>query len=317
MNEFPEVLDAAAWRPVDLGRFENWRRTLTDSELEGLLSLCGETDEEKLPANPVPSVLAPEIAKIGDELKAGLGFRILRGLPVNGLGREGSAVAFMVLSRLLGRPMPQPGGVRLAHVRSEPESQGKGRFGFRVTDELPFHADLEDVIGFLCIAPASKGGTRKFASAATVYNVMREDYADQLRVLTQPFYMALQSPHPDHGHMWTRLPFLSVQNGLFNACTYRVHIKRAQRLCGVPELTPAQKRALAVFNDVADNVAVSLELERGDIEYFNNHVVLHTRTRFSDDHGPGRHLLRVWLSVDGFRDLHPEHPIRLRAGIRP
>ncbi len=82
-----------------------------------------------------------------------------------------------------------------------------------------------------------------------------------------------------------------------------------------PKLSGASgNRALATFNDVADRVSVSVDLKPGDVEYFNNHVVLHTRTEFSvDGNGPGRHLLRVWLSISGFRELNPEHPISSRA----
>lgn len=315
MEELPEALDPAAWTKDDLTPSESWRHNFTERELAELMAVAREPSVEDPTEKPSLPVLAPEMEKTAHELRSGPGFRILRGLPVEELGEEGAAAAFMALSRLLGRPMVQPGGVRLAHVRAEPQAggKGKGRFGFRAAAELPFHADLEDVIGFLCVTPASEGGTRRFASAATVYNVMREECPDPLQVLTQPFPMALQRPHPDHGRKWTLLPFLSVKDGLFNACAYRVHIKRAQGLPGVPELTPAQNHALAAFNDVADRVAVSVDLVPGDIEYFNNHVVLHTRTRFSGNDGPSRHLLRVWLSMTRFRTLHPEHPIRLRV----
>ncbi len=318
MEELPPALDPAAWKPDDLARSEAWRRTFTGRELAELLAVARDNNgTEEPPAPPPLPVLAPEIEKTANELKLGLGFRILRGLPVKELGKDGVGPAFMALSRRLGTPMEQPGGVKLAHVRAEPQGKGKGRYGFRATAELPFHADLEDVIGFLCVRSASQGGTRKFASAATVYNVMREECPDQLRVLTQPFHMALHRPHPDHGNKWTRLPFLCVTDGLFNACAYRVHIKRAQGLPGVPDLTPAQNNALAAFNDVADRVSVSVDLKPGDIEYFNNHVVLHTRTQFSvDGNGPGRHLLRVWLSMTNFRRLNPEHHISLRARIQ-
>ena len=146
---------------------------------------------------------------------------------------------------------------------------------------------------------------------------MREEYPDQLRILTRPFHMALHWPHPDHGHKWTLLPFLSVGNGLFNACAYTVHIERAQRLPGVPTLSTAQNRALAAFNDVADRVSVHVHLETGDIEYFNNHVALHTQARFaSNGHEPGGRLLSVRLSMPGFRQLHPEHPNSLRARLQ-
>ena len=88
------------------------------------------------------------------------------------------------------------------------------------------------------------------------------------------------------------------------------------RRTGIPALTPAQNEALSVFNDVADRVAVSMEFKPGDIEYFNNHVVLHTRTQFSDENGLGRHLMRVWLSMSNFRKLSPEHPISLKTRMQ-
>ena len=127
--------------------------------------------------------------------------------------------------------------------------------------------------------------------------------------------MAMQFPHPDHGYRWTKLPLLSVRGRIFSACAYRVHIKQAQRLTGVPALTREQIDALDTFNAIADEVSVSIELKEGDMEFFNNHVVLHTRTEFSDE-GSERHLLRVWLSMAGFRTLHEEHPINLRARKR-
>lgn len=313
MEDLPEARDPAAWKPDELARSETWHHTFTARELAELFAAVREAVGAEAKGKPFLPLLAPEIEKTKYELKSGLGFRVLRGLPVKELGRDGIAPAFMALSRQLGRPMEQPGGVKLAHVRAEPRGKGKGRFGFRTTAELPFHADPEDVIGFLCLRPASEGGTRKLASAATVYNVMREECPHHLQVLTQPFHMVLNSPHPVHGGKWTLLPFLRVKDGLFNAYAYRVHIKRAQRLPGVPELRPAQNEALAAFNDVADRVAVSTDLKPGDIEYFNNHVVLHTRTAFTADDKADRHLLRVWLSMSGFRKLDPEHPISLRA----
>lgn len=311
-EEFPKTADPAAWTPNDLERSEAWRHVLTGHEAAEVLAAARDSKAaEGTPGTSPFPTLAPQLEQTVRELRSGLGFRLLRGFPVEELDREGAGRAFLALSRGLGVPMEQPGGVELAHVRADPE--GRKGVGFRAAGELPFHADLEDVIGFLCIRPASGGGARMFASAATVYNVMREECPAQLRVLTRPFHMALQQPHPDHGQKWTRLPFLSMRDRVFNACAYPVHIKQAQDLAGVPELTRAQAEALAVFNTVAARVAVSMELEPGDVEYFNNHIVVHTRTRFAEDSGTGRHLLRVWLSMAGFRPLHEEHPISLRA----
>ncbi len=308
VEEFPRATDPAAWTPEDIERSAAWRHAFTGREAAELRAVARN---DATGEGPPLRVLAPQLEQTARELASGVGFRVLRGFPVKELGQEGTPKAFMALSRGLGCPMEQPGGVELAHVRAD--AKGRKGFGFRAAGELPFHADLEDVIGFLCVRPASGGGTRRFASAVTVYNIMRDEHPDELRVLMQPFHMALQQPHPDHGQKWTRLPFLGVREGVFTACAYPVHIKRAQALAGVPELTPAQTQALAAFNDVAGRAAVSMELKPGDVEYFNNHVVLHTRSEFSEDRGPGRHLLRVWLSMSRFRPLHAEHPISLRA----
>lgn len=308
-EEFPRASDPAAWAPADLERSPAWLHDFTPNELAELSAVSHAARRGEGAAVPKGSFLAWQMARTERELRAGLGFRILRGLPVQELTAQDAATAFMALSRCLGEPMEQSGGVTLAHVRAEAEN--RHGLGFRAAGTLPFHADLEDVIGFLCLRAARCGGTRRFASAATVYNILAADHPDQLRVLTRPFHVALQEPHPDYGHRWTRLPFVNVRDGVFNACAYPVHIKRAQRLAGVPELTATQNQALEIFNTVADQVAVSVELRPGDVEYFNNHVILHSRTQFSGD-GSERHLLRVWLSMADFRPLDPEHPIRLR-----
>ncbi len=312
-KESAPAVDPAAWSPDDVEKSGNGCHHFTAGELEELAALARERSDDGRGKRLDRPLLTSRMAATARELKSGVGFRILRGLPLTGLNESEVAHAFSTLSRHIGDVVEQPGGVHLAHVRAEPEN--RDRVGFRAAGELPFHADPEDVIGFLCMNPARTGGTRRFVSAATVYNILAKQHPDVLDVLTRPFHVALQHPHPDHGHRWSQLPFLGFQDGVFNACAFPVHIKRAQKQAGVPELTEAQRHALEVFNSVANTAAAAVELQPGDIEYFNNHVVLHTRTRFADA-GSGRHLLRVWLSVAGFRTLHPEHPVRLKERMK-
>ena len=316
INELPAAVDPAAWTPDELMSPGNWMHSLSDAETAEFLTLG---DGGRWPGD---SALARLMEKTAGDLQGGNGFRIIRGAPVERLGAAASGKAFLALGRAIGQPMMQPGGVRVGHVRvdEKPESapsstRWRTEYGFRETGQMPFHADLEDVIGFLCVRPAAEGGLRRIASAVTVWNVMREECPDLLRALIRPFHMALTFPHPEHGRRWTKLPFLSVRDGLFNACAYRLHIRQALRMPGVPELTTEQTEALKAFNDTANRVSVQVELRPGDLEYFNNHVVLHSRTRFHDE-PPGRHLLRIWLAVRGFRTIHEQHPIRLRAAHR-
>ena len=90
MEERPPALDPAAWKPDDLARSEAWRHTFTGRELAELLAVVRETRGTEEPPEPPPlPVLASEIDKIAREMKSGLGFRILRGLPVKELGKDG------------------------------------------------------------------------------------------------------------------------------------------------------------------------------------------------------------------------------------
>ena len=131
MEKLPPALDPAAWKPDDLARSEAWRRTFTGRELAELLAVARTTMEPKSRRSRLLARSRARDRKTANELKLGLGFRILRGLPVKELGKEGVARVFMALSRRLGRPMDQPGGVKLARVRAEPQGKGKGRYGFR------------------------------------------------------------------------------------------------------------------------------------------------------------------------------------------
>jgi hypothetical protein len=59
-------------------------------------------------------------------------------------------------------------------------------------------------------------------------------------------------------------------------------------------------------------------LEPGEAIFFNNCALLHNRTSFEDDPDPARkrHLLRLWLMLDGRRPLAPAvHAYKGTTGI--
>jgi alpha-ketoglutarate-dependent taurine dioxygenase len=43
-----------------------------------------------------------------------------------------------------------------------------------------------------------------------------------------------------------------------------------------------------------------MDLREGDMQFLNNHVVLHSRTAFEDypEEERRRHLLRLWIAAD-------------------
>ena len=50
-----------------------------------------------------------------------------------------------------------------------------------------------------------------------------------------------------------------------------------------------------------DDVRLNFTLQPGEASFFNNCLLLHTRTAFEDpsDGRPGRHLMRLWLMEEG------------------
>jgi len=100
----------------------------------------------------------------------------------------------------------------------------------------------------------------------------------------------------------------SVTDGYFAARGASSTISRAQGMPGVPDLTPAQTEAIKLYGEIAADVAMNVDFQLGDISLVQNYVALHARTRYEDWPEPERkrHLLRLWLSFDGARPLHPD-----------
>jgi len=116
-----------------------------------------------------------------------------------------------------------------------------------------------------------------------------------------------------------RVPVLSEQEGVLSVVWLRAYIEMAAKELGIP-LTGDELAALDLFEEVSqrDDVKLSFMLEPGQVIFFNNCVMLHNRTSFEDDPDPARkrHLLRLWLMLDGGRPLVPEvHAYKGTTGI--
>ena len=72
-------------------------------------------------------------------------------------------------------------------------------------------------------------------------------------------------------------------------------------------LTPDHVSALDMFNALANDpeLHLTMRLQPGDMQFVYNHSQLHDRTGFTDwpDPDKRRHLLRLWLSIEGDREL--------------
>ena len=75
-----------------------------------------------------------------------------------------------------------------------------------------------------------------------------------------------------------------------------------QRFPEVPRLTPQLEAACDLLDELAESPAIHLDMEfrPGDIQFVNNHWIMHSRTAFEDFPEPEnrRHLFRLWLACE-------------------
>ena len=112
---------------------------------------------------------------------------------------------------------------------------------------------------------------------------------------------------------------LSESDGEMSVVWLRAYIEMAAKELATP-LTDHEMAALDYFEEVGhrDDVQLNFMLEPGHAIFFNNCTMLHNRTSFEDDPDPARkrHLLRLWLMLDGVRPLTPEvHAYKGTTGI--
>ncbi|NNM34760.1 MAG: hypothetical protein HKO53_16915, partial [Gemmatimonadetes bacterium] len=144
-------------------------------------------------------------------------------------------------------------------------------------------------------------------SALTIYNRMREARPDLLALLFEPIATDRRGEVPEGGDPFMTIPVLNWHAGHLTVFYQRQYIESAQRFPAAPRLTEAHMEALDLFDVISNDPELHLRmrLERGDMQFVYNHSQLHDRTDFVDwpelEHR--RHLLRLWLSPPGDREL--------------
>ncbi|MDA1325030.1 MAG: TauD/TfdA family dioxygenase [Proteobacteria bacterium] len=309
--------DPAGWTRDDLAQSQAYLYRLSDAEAADIFNAVNRVEDQGLDIKDITKqdfvlpVFGPVLADLRAEIIGGRGFVFLRGLPAAGRSRYQQAAAFWGIGSHVGRAVSQNGkGHLLGHVKNlgEEITSATGR-GYNSASALGFHSDSCDIFG-LCVLQTSKsGGQHRMASSVTVYNEMLKRRPDLVRELAFRFYRSRRGElPPGETDPWTRQPVFSVTDGYFAARGASSTIARSQGMPGVPDLTPAQNEAIALYGALAAELAMDVDFELGDISLVQNYVTLHSRTRYEDwpEAERKRHLLRLWMSFDGARPLHAD-----------
>ncbi|MEC9091601.1 MAG: TauD/TfdA family dioxygenase [Planctomycetota bacterium] len=285
----------SAWRGVELFNSSFWERQVPKNHFSAIDSLdCRQW-----------------FLEIQDELENGCGAVLLKGAEVSGVSSLELKNRFLKFCSQIGTPLSQSAkGENVFSVRDEGYGSSDPRTrGPNTRKKLSFHTDRCDVIGFLCLKPAKRGGENQVVSSVALYNAILQQRPELLEVLCEPYYYQRHNVDVGNDQQYIQQPIFSFFRGCFASNFLRVLIDRASISGEVPPMTSRQKEALDYLENLAGDPEfhVTFRQEEGDILLLNNWVTYHRRTEFEDEQAVERrrHLLRVWLAVPNSRPLHP------------
>lgn len=305
------IATAQAWTRRQLEADTSWQYTLGPDEVDDLvaaLTRAVATGKPLLEMSredfPLTGRSAALLRRIVDGTQSGFGISLVRGFPVGGFSEDELRILFWGLGMALGVARPQgKSSPFMTDVRAEGgQYRGPTGRGYNTNSALDFHADACDVVGLMCVRTAKAGGESLIASSVAAHNEMLRTRPDLVEVLYRPFIYSRQGEHAPEEPPYFEMPVFGVRDGRFAARHVRNHINGAQAAFpDVPRLTPEQVEALDLFDATLarDDLCFRMDLEPGDFQFLNNHVVLHSRTSFEDHPEPERrrHLLRLWLAL--------------------
>ena len=316
-SDFPDELDcASAWRGRDLATDGDiWCWKLSDTEIDELRgAACKALETSQDPALSDPSSfpllkLAGKLDHLRRSLTDGIGFMLIRGLPVSNMSREEIETVFRGVGSHIGSPVPQNAkGELLGHVRDlGMDSADPNTRIYQTSERQTFHTDSADVVGLLCLQEAKSGGDSMVVSAAAIYNEFRKRAPDLIPYLFDSIATDRRGEVAKGEMPYFRIPVLSWHQGFLTVMYQRQYIESAQRFSDAPRLTNEHLAALDLFDEIANDPSIHLRmsLNAGDLQFVHNHSLLHDRTAFEDwpEAERKRHLLRLWLTVHGDRPL--------------
>jgi hypothetical protein len=263
---------------------------------------------------PLPT-LAPELARIEDDLVNGLGMVLIRGVPVERYSKDRASAIYWGVGMHLGRPWPQNAkGHLLGDVTDQgravddPTARGNELGGI----PLPFHSDGSDLVGLFCLDAGLEGGDSLVANAVTIHNDLVRSDPEIASRLYEPFPYDLRGEQAPGARTWYTMPVFSRRGDRLFVRYIRPYIESSRRHPDAPRPSAEARAALDRLDAMCADpqYRVAMGMQAGDMQFVNNYHVLHGRDGYRDDREAGkiRHLKRLWLETDILADEDkPEH----------
>jgi hypothetical protein len=246
---------------------------------------------------PLPTAGAV-LRRLAREVTDGAGFALLHGVPAD----DDTDLVCAGVGSYAGTIVPQ--GAQHAPVQHITDQGADPRApttrSYQHSGALGYHADPTDIVALLCIRPAKSGGLSGIVRSAAVHDELARTRPDLAQVLYQPWWRDLRTGDgPDSFHQ--RPVYARDRRGRLSVSYGPDYISSAQRGAHVPPLSRAQRAAMAVLDQLNSDprFSVTMDLRPGDMQFLNNHIILHSRTEYEDHPEPERRrdLIRLWLDA--------------------
>lgn len=312
-SPYPRVIPfPRAWTAAELGGKERLAHSIEARELRELDALAAQLRGRPFAGisrkDASPPGLTELMARVRQEVMNGRGIALLRGPDPGRYDPQDYERLYWALGTHLGEGVVQSYfGDYVARVERNPNLPWRGT----TTDmELRPHTDFHEVMSLASVSLPESGGVSGFVSSLAVHNEMLRSHADLLPALYAGWYNVspLQRRASD-----AKTPIF-CRAGDEVSCFYnRVFFLEPQK---APEpFPPALTEAMAVMDALThrEDLIARFVLEPGEIVFWHNFQVMHSRTAFQDSAARHRLLLRLWLNVPGGRPMAEE--MRARARI--
>lgn len=301
------ITEPSVWTGQTMQSDRSWEYMLDDAdraELDAALSTVTamrletiKQDDFRLPG------LNDRLQRLGEDLRDGRGFALIRGFPVDGYAYEDIERMYWGLCSHLGTGLTQNGDATFIHYVTDGKLRpNQGRRGVGFPKESKLHIDLTDIVSLLCVQQAPDDPPSRVASSTAIYNEVLCLRPDVLPRLFEGFEWDRMDEHgpgetPTSGY---KVPFFSEKNGAVSCQYNRNWINNAAERKGEP-ITDEENAIFDLIDEIAFNLCLEFPFGKGDIQFCNNYTTLHGRAAHAmvTEEDRKRVLMRIWLDMPG------------------
>jgi len=306
--------DKTVWTGADYPDDRSWVFAL-DAEMRGEIDRCMRIamvrgiEPRNITAGDFPLVRTAEmLADVYRDVECGPGFALLSGFPVEGYSEEEITLAYCGLCSHMGQiTLQNREGEYILDVMDKGKAYDEQMRGYHSNAHLDYHTDGTNTVTLLCLETAAEGGRSMLISGTAVYNEILRTRPEYIDALQHGFHHHRRNQRgPDDAAVTPyRTPVFGFFSGLFHLAYAGPSILYCEAE-GI-EISDHEKAALAYLDEVLQrpDMCVSMELRKGDLQFVNNFLVLHSRTGYRDTPEKTRKLLRLWLDDENSARIGP------------